>query len=376
MSAPKRPGRRPEEPGTYGTMARDEESGLGTAWKTNDPPAAPPAKPKRAERASGRTKRPPPPSGTPRKRPWKIAMEFLYNNLWIVYVVYVVGSLSILHGLKDEPDFDNFLDAWYFVAITVTTVGYGDKSPKTDDGKIAVMIFIVTGVAVAGIFMSKVTDWILEAQERALHAMTARKEAEMSIDMAKIKANVGASVDESEIQAARERKKQEARRRKVSLSPRMRAVLMVVGVIFIGAVAMHMIEDITFLDGCYWSIVTSTTVGYGDITPKTEAGKAFASAYALITIGVMAWAIGQIVSGTVEGKAEQDSHVNNFKLTPQWLAEQGGDKGYVDKFDFARAMLIAVGKLEASDFDSVAARFKELDVNGDGSLDAKDLMGE
>lgn len=39
-------------------------------------------------------------------------------------------------------------------------------------------------------------------------------------------------------------------------------------------------------------------------------------------------------------------------------------------------MLIAVGKLEASDFDSVATRFKELDVNGDGSLDAKDLMGE
>jgi potassium channel subfamily K len=38
-------------------------------------------------------------------------------------------------------------------------------------------------------------------------------------------------------------------------------------------------------------------------------------------------------------------------------------------------MLLAMGKCEQSDFDTVAARFNELDVNGDRTLDAKDLLG-
>jgi hypothetical protein len=146
-------------------------------------------------------------------------------------------------------------------------------------------------------------------------------------------------------------------------------------VVILGAVVMHRLENISFLDGCYWSIVTSTTVGYGDVTPKTQSGRIFASFYCFITVGVMAWAIGQIASSSVESQVEKHAQLKAFKLTPEWLAAQGGDKGYVDEFDFAKAMLLAMGKCEQSDFDTVAARFNELDVNGDRTLDAKDLLG-
>jgi hypothetical protein len=79
-------------------------------------------------------------------------------------------TFSILHGLKD-PEFRGllffvllilvigtvfyhhfegwrWLDSFYFSSISLTTVGYGDITPKTDIGKIFTVIYIFSGVGV------------------------------------------------------------------------------------------------------------------------------------------------------------------------------------------------------------------------------------
>ncbi len=43
----------------------------------------------------------------------------------------------------------SFLDAAYYTAVTVTTVGYGDFVPKTPLGKIGAIVLIFTGVSTA-----------------------------------------------------------------------------------------------------------------------------------------------------------------------------------------------------------------------------------
>jgi len=322
-----------------------------------------------------RKRRPAPPAGEPRPGMFKRFKNFCFNNMALVFLVYVCAAAVTLQHMNDEPDFDTFIDTVYFIAITVTTVGYGDMSPKSDAGKIFVMVFIVVGVALAGVMMTKITDWMLETQKNAVKRNEQKAQEMMQKDLAKLKQNLGAHVSEAEL--ARSLSSKEAQgKSKVEANPIASALVVISIVVTLGAVVMGQLEGISFLDGCYWSIVTSTTVGYGDVTPKSDDGRIFASFYAFITVGVMGWAVGQIASSAISTSVEASAHVEAFKLTPESLVQMGGEKGYVDQYDFAVAMMLAMGKATQEDFDLVAKRFNELDVNHDKTLDAKDLLGQ
>jgi voltage-gated potassium channel len=69
----------------------------------------------------------------------------------------------------------------------------------------------------------------------------------------------------------------------VANSPR-RLVLVFVGVMVVAALAYGTIEQTAFIDALYWVIVTATTLGYGDLSPHTTAGKALTAG--LITVMV------------------------------------------------------------------------------------------
>jgi hypothetical protein len=43
--------------------------------------------------------------------------------------------------------------------------------------------------------------------------------------------------------------------------------------VFLGGICFAYIEDIAASQGLYFSLITSTTVGFGDITPKTGIGQ-------------------------------------------------------------------------------------------------------
>ena len=322
-----------------------------------------------------RKRRPAPPAGEPRPGMIKRFKNFCFNNMTLVFLVYVCAAAVTLQHMNDEPDFDTFIDTVYFIAITVTTVGYGDMSPKSDAGKIFVMVFIVVGVALAGVMMTKITDWMLEKQKNAVKRSEQKAQERMQKDLAKLKQNLGAHVSEAELARSLSSKEAEGKS-KVEANPIASALVVISIVVTLGAVVMGQLEGISFLDGCYWSIVTSTTVGYGDVTPKSDDGRIFASFYAFITVGVMGWAVGQIASSTISTSVEASAHVEAFKLTPESLVQMGGEKGYVDQYDFAVAMMLAMGKATQEDFDLVAKRFNELDVNHDKTLDAKDLLGQ
>jgi voltage-gated potassium channel len=58
-------------------------------------------------------------------------------------------------------------------------------------------------------------------------------------------------------------------------------------IIVIGTVFYHLVEKLSWLNAYYFSVVTLATVGYGDITPHTDAGKIFTTLYILTGVGIV-----------------------------------------------------------------------------------------
>jgi hypothetical protein len=47
------------------------------------------------------------------------------------------------------------------------------------------------------------------------------------------------------------------------------------------------VENLSTVDAFYMSVITLSTVGYGDLVPQTNEGKIFTSFYILIGVGVL-----------------------------------------------------------------------------------------
>jgi voltage-gated potassium channel len=67
-----------------------------------------------------------------------------------------------------------------------------------------------------------------------------------------------------------------------------------VSLAFLAAVAIvsgtgfySLVEGLRVIDALYFSIVTLTTVGYGDFAPRTDVGKLFTAVYVLVGVGIL-----------------------------------------------------------------------------------------
>lgn len=48
----------------------------------------------------------------------------------------------------------SWVDAFYFSAVAVTTVGFGDLAPSTDASKLFTVLYIFSGVAIITLFLN------------------------------------------------------------------------------------------------------------------------------------------------------------------------------------------------------------------------------
>jgi len=58
-------------------------------------------------------------------------------------------------------------------------------------------------------------------------------------------------------------------------------------ILFLGTIVYHNLEGWGYLDSLYFSIITLTTIGYGDFSPQTTGGKMFTIFYIFLGIGII-----------------------------------------------------------------------------------------
>ena len=80
---------------------------------------------------------------------------------FMVIMLLLFSGASFYHLVEGW----RYLDALYFSAYTMTTVGYGDFVPKTDAGKIFTIFYVFTGVAIALYGLSLIASHFVEVRE-------------------------------------------------------------------------------------------------------------------------------------------------------------------------------------------------------------------
>lgn len=178
-----------------------------------------------------------------------------FKKVAIILMVYLgVGTLIFylvrnqIKGMKTE----RFLDALYFTIVTMTTVGYGDLVPNSDLTKLLACAFVFSGMALMGLILSKAADYLVEKQEVLL------------IKAMHMRQKVGPSEILKELEINKTRYK-------FFLVFLLLLILVIVGTIFLVNV-----EKLEVIDAFYCVCSTITTLGYGDKSFSTQAGRIFA----------------------------------------------------------------------------------------------------
>ncbi len=108
----------------------------------------------------------------------KIIDKFIKNpklkNSLFLLLIFV--SISIVFAIFMVL-YENYtlIDAYYYIVTTATTVGYGDLSPQSSLGKVIVTFYMLFSIAVLGIFLGKIADFIIELNTKKLKGLVIMK---------------------------------------------------------------------------------------------------------------------------------------------------------------------------------------------------------
>jgi voltage-gated potassium channel len=100
----------------------------------------------------------------------------LYVLLLMGILVLEFGALAVLKAEKINPDANikTASDAVWYVMVTISTVGYGDRFPTTSLGRIYGTIVIIVGVGIFGTFTGFLANFFLSPAKKEEEEPTAQ----------------------------------------------------------------------------------------------------------------------------------------------------------------------------------------------------------
>ncbi|XLU60206.1 hypothetical protein S245_019415 [Arachis hypogaea] len=167
---------------------------------------------------------------------------------------------------KSIKKFVGFVDAVYFIVVTLSTIGYGDITPISEAGKVFTMLLALLCPVVSAILESYL-KYILRELEMCL---VEKWEGGM-LDCLVVNHKIGYWV-------------------KFFL-----ALLAGPFVFSIGAFIVHHLEKMSWLDSFYFSVISITTVGYGNYSFRTTVGKCVVCIWFLFSSVIYSFAISFLI---------------------------------------------------------------------------------
>lgn len=112
-------------------------------------------------------------------------------------------------------------------------------------------------------------------------------------------------------------------------------------ILFGGATFYYYVEELRYIDALYLSAATMTTVGYGDITPKTDMGKLFTIFYVFAGVGIALYGLSVIASHFAEVREEfWLERIGRLRVKHHTQTFWGKLKNFFDLFNYDKKSLV------------------------------------
>ena len=125
------------------------------------------------------------------------------------------------------------------------------------------------------------------------------------------------------------------------------SLLMLTGIIAFGTCGYYFVEHMPLFEAFYMTIITLSTVGFGEVSPLSHAGRAITVIIIVLGISVGAYTIGALVRALVEGELLQ---IFGRRKVQKQVA---GLKNHFIICGFGRIGRIICSELHADDIDFV-----------------------
>src|SRR5262249_35551609 len=98
---------------------------------------------------------------------WMLAKPFTARRAAIAIAIVTLGvtiAAGILITVLDPKDFDNVWVGFWWAIQTVTTVGYGDVTPKSPWGRVLAGIVMITGIGFLTVVTAAIGGALVEGR--------------------------------------------------------------------------------------------------------------------------------------------------------------------------------------------------------------------
>lgn len=256
----------------------------------------------------------------------------------IMFLMYLLVGALVFSTIEGWP----YLDAVYWADVTLFTVGFGDFSAATPLGRALLFPYALIGVISLGLVVGSIRSLVLERGQRQLSARLMEKKRKRTLrrmvrrgkdDILIPVTDEGAEDDYPERSNTSfteyQRRKREfelMRKIQVRAEHRRRWMAMCISTTvwlilwLVGAAIFQQCEvryqGWTYFDGFYFAFVSLTTIGYGDVTPISPAGKSFFVIWSLLALPTMTVLISNAGDTVVKFVREATDKLGTITILP------------------------------------------------------------
>ncbi|KAJ6113038.1 hypothetical protein N7512_008362 [Penicillium capsulatum] len=280
------------------------------------------------------------------------------------FVVWLLIGAAIFQRVLDI----SFADALYFCDITVLTLGFGDVTPQDSVGRGLIWPYAVIGIIMLGLVVGSIHQFArevhydnvvrkhieqkrqstfdrsvsLDGHDQVTRASQKKDAMPPALPLARQRSQIDFQPPHKHrpirstisALASGRRPKLLVMREEKDRFDAMRAIqhetmrfrrwndlvisIIVFGIVWsCGAVVFWQLENMTYFEGLYFCFCSLITIGYGDFTPKSNAGRPFFVMWSLIAIPTMTMLISQMSDTVVAGFKHGTEKFADYFVLPQ-----------------------------------------------------------